>query len=50
MREATQGEVYKIEEEPDGLKIEKMIDRREEQRTFAVRSISENHAGQEAKT
>lgn len=32
------------------LKIEKIIDKREEQQTFAVQSISENHTRQEGKT
>ncbi len=48
-REAAPGEIYEIEEGPEELKIERMIDRREERRTFAVRSISENHARQEEK-
>ena len=37
-REATPGEIYEIEEGPEGLRIEKIIDRRGEQRTLAVRS------------
>ena len=49
-RETTLGEIYEIEEGPKRLKIEKMIDRRGEQRTLAVRSISENHTRQEEKT
>ena len=49
-REATPGEIYEIEEGPEGLRIERMIDRRGEQRTLAVRSISENHTRQEGKT
>ena len=35
-QKATQEEVYKIEEGPEGLKIERPIDRKEEQQTFAV--------------
>ena len=50
IREATLGEVEELEEGPDGLKIERMIDRREEQRILVVRSISENHTRQEGKT
>ena len=49
-RQATPEEVYEIEEEPEELRIERMIDRKEEQRTFAVGSISENHTRQEEKT
>ncbi len=49
-REATSEEVYKIEEGPEGLRIGRMIDRREEQRTFAVQSISESHTRQEGIT
>ena len=47
MREATPGEVEEIEAGPKGLRIERMIDRREEQRILPVRSISENHTRQE---
>lgn len=50
MTEATPGDAEEVEEGPDGLKIERMINRREEQRTLAVRSISENHTRQEGKT
>ncbi len=49
-REATPGEVYEIEERPVGLILKRIIDGKEEQRTFAVRSISENHTRQERKT
>lgn len=33
-----------------GLRIERMVDKREGQQTLAVRSISENHTRQEGKT
>ena len=49
-REATQREIYEIEKGLEGLRIERMIDRREEQRIFAVRLISENYTRQEEKT
>ena len=48
-REATPREVYGIEERPVGLMLKRIIDGKEEQRTFAVRSISENHTRQEGK-
>ena len=50
IQKAALGELEGLEEGPDGLTIEKMIDGREEQRTLAVRSISENHTRQEKKT
>ena len=50
IREVTLREIEELEEGADGLIIEKIVDRREEQRTFAVRSISENHTRQERKT
>ena len=49
-QETTPEEIYEIEKGPEGLKIERMIDRRGEQRTLAVQSISENHTRQEGKT
>lgn len=39
-----------MEEGLEGLKIERMVDKREEQQALAVRSISENHTRQEGKT
>ena len=35
-REATSRKVSKMEERPEGLRIERMIDRKKEPRTFAV--------------
>ncbi len=40
----------KLEDGPDGLRIEKIIYKREKQRAFAVRSVSKNHTRQEKKT
>ena len=39
-----------IDELKEGLRIERLVDRRDEQRTLAVRSISENHTRLEGKT
>ncbi len=50
IREVTSEEIEELEKGADGLIIERMVERREEQRTFAVRSISENHTRQEKKT
>ena len=50
MEEALQEDVDVMEEGPDGLRIERLVERREERRTLAVRSISENHTQQEGKT
>ena len=50
IEKALQEDVDEMEEGLEGLRIEKLIDRRNERRTLAVRSLSENHIRQERKT
>ena len=49
IEEATQGDVNEMEEGPEGFIIERLVDRRDERRTLAVRPILENHTRQEGK-
>lgn len=48
--EALQRDVDEMEEGPEGLRIERLVDRPDERQTLAVRSISENHTRLEGKT
>ena len=50
IQEITLRKIKELEEGADGLIIEKIVDRREEQQIFAVRSISENHTRHKRKT
>lgn len=50
IEEALQEDIDEMEEGPEGLRIERLLDRRNERRTLAVRSISENHTRQAGKT
>ena len=50
MREATRGEVKEMDESPEELRIEKMIEEKEEQRALAVQLVSENLTRQEGNT
>lgn len=50
IEEAIQRDGDEMEEGPERLRIEKLVERRDEQQTLAVRSISENHTRQEGKT
>lgn len=43
MKEALQEDVDKIEKNLDGLRIEKLVDKKEKIQTLAVRFILENH-------
>lgn len=49
IEEAVQGDVNEMEEGPEGLRIERLMDKRDERQTLVVRSISENHTQQEGK-
>ena len=49
IQEAILKEIEELEKGVNGLIIKKMIDKREEQQTFAVQLISENHTRQEKK-
>lgn len=49
IQEALWEDVNVMEEGSEGLRIERLIGRRGEQRTLAIRSISENHTRQEGK-
>lgn len=43
MKKALQEDIDTIEEGPDKLKIERLVNRREKRQILAVRFISENH-------
>ena len=43
IQEAILRGIEELEKRANGLIIERMVDKREEQQTFVVRSISENH-------
>lgn len=43
MEEASQENIDTMKEEPDGLRIEKLVSGREKRQTLVVRSISKNH-------
>ncbi len=47
IREVTSKGIEELKKGADGLIIERMVEKREEQQTFTVRSISENHTRQE---
>lgn len=43
MEEASQEDIDAMKEEPDGLRIEKLVSGREKRQTFVIRSILKNH-------
>lgn len=49
IEEAVQGDMDEMEEGPEQLRIERLVDRRDKRRTLAVQAISENHTRQEGK-
>lgn len=50
VQEATLKKIEELEKRADNLIIKKMVDKREEQQTFAVQLISENYIRQKKKT